>query len=263
MFMTKQVNLMQNEQAHLVDAMCRMGEMLLDAGAETHRTEDTLHRIAGAAHAERADIFVITASIVITLTWADGTQVTSSRRISSDASTDFSRLEQLNELSREYCSQSFSAQEFEHRLDQIQEQKDHGYARLAGAVLAAASFAMFFKGTAWDALAAGMFAILIHYMQSLEAKRKTLNQVAFNLQTAFVIGFLITIVCRILPFLNADKIMIGDIMLLIPGIALTNAVRDILVGDTISGVMRLIETLIWSLALAAGFIAAIALGGRL
>lgn len=46
-------------------------------------------------------------------------------------------------------------------------------------------------------------------------------------------------------------------MLLIPGIPMTNAVRDILVGDTISGIMRLVETLLWAGALACGFMAAI------
>jgi uncharacterized membrane protein YjjP (DUF1212 family) len=50
-----------------------------------------------------------------------------------------------------------------------------------------------------------------------------------------------------------DKIMIGDIMLLIPGIAMTNSIRNMLVGDTISGIMRLIESLLWAGALALGF----------
>ena len=52
---------------------------------------------------------------------------------------------------------------------------------------------------------------------------------------------------------KADKIIIGDIMLLIPGLAFTNAVKDIFIGDTISGVMRLIETILWAAALALGF----------
>ena len=51
--------------------------------------------------------------------------------------------------------------------------------------------------------------------------------------------------------------MIGDIMLLIPGLALTNAIRDILMGDTISGLLRMCESILWAGALACGFIAAI------
>ena len=58
-----------------------------------------------------------------------------------------------------------------------------------------------------------------------------------------------------------DKIAIGDIMLLIPGAALTNAVRDMLVGHTISGLLRLAESLLLALMLAIGFGSAIYLFG--
>ena len=54
-----------------------------------------------------------------------------------------------------------------------------------------------------------------------------------------------------------DKILIGDIMLLIPGLAMTNAIRNMLLGDTISGVVRLAESLIWAAALAGGFMVAL------
>ena len=79
----------------------------------------------------------------------------------------------------------------------------------------------------------------------------------FNLFGSFVVGIVICLLVRLLPFLNLDKIMIGDIMLLIPGIAATNSIRDMLMGDTISGMMRLIESILWAGALACGFMAAI------
>lgn len=55
-------------------------------------------------------------------------------------------------------------------------------------------------------------------------------------------------------------VMIGDIMLLIPGVAMTNATRDMLSGDTISGVMRFVESLLWATSLAFGFMVALWLG---
>ena len=54
-----------------------------------------------------------------------------------------------------------------------------------------------------------------------------------------------------------DKILIGDIMLLIPGLAMTNAVRNILLGNTISGLVRLADSLLWAAALAGGFMVAL------
>ena len=50
-----------------------------------------------------------------------------------------------------------------------------------------------------------------------------------------------------------DKVIIGNIMLLIPGVGLTNALRDLLVGDNIAGLIRLIEAVIMALAIAAGY----------
>lgn len=78
----------------------------------------------------------------------------------------------------------------------------------------------------------------------------------FYLGSALAAGLGIGVLARLNPYMHMDKIMIGDIMLLIPRIAMTNAVRDVL-GDTISGIMRLVETLLWAGALACGFMAAI------
>ena len=49
-----------------------------------------------------------------------------------------------------------------------------------------------------------------------------------------------------------DYIIIGNIMLLIPGIALVTSLRDMIVGDTISGLLGALEALIRALAIAAG-----------
>ena len=62
-----------------------------------------------------------------------------------------------------------------------------------------------------------------------------------------------------IPQLHLDKILIGDIMLLIPGLAMTNSIRNMLAGNTISGVVRLTESLIWAGALAGGFMIAMLL----
>ena len=115
---------------------------------------------------------------------------------------------------------------------------------------------MFFGGTWQDAFVAAVVSILICFLQEKGTKLFS-NSIMFDLVCAFLSGTVICIIVKILPFLNMDKIMIGDIMLLIPGIAITNAIRDMLMGDTISGLMRLIEGILWAGALAAGFMAAI------
>lgn len=67
--------------------------------------------------------------------------------------------------------------------------------------------------------------------------------------------------CRVCPLLHADMVLIGVIMLLVPGIPFTNAIRDILLGDIISGSLRLVEAVLLAAMLALGMMAAIWLMG--
>ena len=61
---------------------------------------------------------------------------------------------------------------------------------------------------------------------------------------------------------STDKIIIGNIMLLIPGVALTNSIRDMISGDIMAGMLRFCEACLVSLAIAAGYIiAALIFGG--
>ena len=61
---------------------------------------------------------------------------------------------------------------------------------------------------------------------------------------------------------NIDMVMIGTIMLLIPGLAFGNAVRDLLFGDTVSGIIQFTQAILTAVMVAFGFIIAIlAFGG--
>ena len=236
----------------LLGCLLDMGTLLLDCGAEVSRVEDTLRRLGRAYKAERLEIFVIPSIISITLAFPGREVLTETRRIRSTGSTDFCRFEKLNALSRRCCAEPMALEELRAALDQIAcGQKPVKWVYL-GSVLAAGAFAVFFGGTLWDALAASAFALLIVFLQR-RLGRTELNTVAFNLVTSLLTGLGVGLLTWALPFLHMDMILIGDIMLLIPGLAMTNAVRNMLVGDTISGVVRLAESLIWAAALAGGF----------
>ena len=242
----------ENKLLHL---FLEMGERLLDAGAEINRVEDTLERIGLAYGASKMNVFVITSSIIITMETSDGRLLTHTRRVNFNNSTDFTVLEQLNELSRQCCTNPLPLAEFAERM-RVCEDPARRRTLYVGSIIASGSFAMFFGGTWQDAFVAAVVSILICFLQEKGTKLFS-NSIMFDLVCAFLSGTVICIIVKILPFLNMDKIMIGDIMLLIPGIAITNAIRDMLMGDTISGLMRLIEGILWAGALAAGFMAAI------
>ena len=225
----------------MLHTLLETGESMLADGADVRRVEQTLSRMGRAYGAVRMDVFVITSSIVLTMCFADGSAVTQTRRIEKSTVTDFNKLEAINAISRSYCEKPFPVQELADRLR-----------------LGAGALAIFFGGSVGDGAAAAIFALAICALQLWLAPICS-NKVLFNFLAAFVVGSLICLTNRLLPAMQEDKVMIGVIMLLIPGLASTNAVKDIFIGDTISGVMRLIEALLWSAALALGF----ALAGRL
>lgn len=244
------------EQADFLECMLDMGQMLLECGAEISRVEDTLSRICKAYGARHADAFVITAFISLSIEFSDTDSLTETRRIYSSSGTDFTRLERLNELSRHICHQVIPVSSLRNALNEIAMLTKPHYEFLAGSILAAGSFAVFFGGSMYDGIASAMFAYIVCLLQGCLGGTK-INPAASNLLISFIIGLCVGVVCKLIPALHMDKILIGDIMLLIPGLAMTNAVRNMLVGNTISGVVRLTECFIWALSLAGGFMTSI------
>lgn len=243
----------------LLHEFLNLGEMMLRAGAEIKRVEDTMIRMGTAYGAVKMNVFVITSSIVVTMAFSDGRKITQTRRITEESGTDFEKLEALNELSRTCCEEPIPTSELKKKIEYL-DRKSLQSQILLGSVLAAGSFAIFFGGTIWDGICAAVFGLIICILQK-KLKPLCPNNVIFNLLCSFITGVGICLFAKWYPVVHADKIMIGDIMLLIPGIAMTNSVRDILVGDTISGVMRLIESLLWAGSIACGFMLAIRLIG--
>ena len=240
--------------------LMEIGELLLTSGAEVNRVEDTLIRMGKAYGAERMNVFVITSSVIVTMIFPEGKEFTQTRRIMSPGGTDFTRIEALNALSRRCCEEELSLQQLAEEVQKIKNHTSSDRIFYMGSILAAASFAVFFGGSPADALAAAAGAVVICASQNVLGPIAP-NHVIYQLLCSLVCGVAIGIMALFVPAIHMDKVMIGDIMLLIPGIAMTNAVRDILVGDTISGMMRLIETFLWAGALACGFMVSIWLIG--
>lgn len=244
------------ERAELVDCILDMGQLLLECGAEISRVEDTLSRMAKAYGCIRADVFVITSIISVSMEFPDEETLTETRRIYSSTGTDFTRLEQLNNISRSCCRNPLPVVELRRELRQVSSEEKPFGKLLAGSVLTAGGFAAFFGGSVWDALAAAVFAVGICFLQR-KLGNTQVAPVGANLLLSLVTGLAAGLVCLAIPALHMDMILIGDIMLLIPGLAITNAVRNMLGGNTISGLVRLTESLIWAAALAGGFMTAI------
>lgn len=252
----------QIQHNSLISLLLDFGEAMIASGAEISRVEDSLNRIGASFGAVRTEVFAITASLVLTLRF-EKEEFTGSRRITSTGDTDFNKLRKLNELSRDCVEKKLSLPILEERLDEIRKMKPSPIKTDLGSAIAAGSFALFFGGGIWDGLIAACIGFLVGLLQRKIADRFP-NKAFFLFSISLVTGCGVCLLAKALPFvpLQIDKIIIGDIMLTIPGIATTMAVRDLLIGDTITGVTKLLECLLWAGCLAAGFIVALMLCGR-
>lgn len=253
------MTLTKAEEYKLLHLLLDMGEMMMCSGGEVRRVENTLSLMGRAYGAIETNVLVITASIVLTMKFPDGNLITESRRVESPGSNKLWRLEGLNALSRKCCENPIPIEELETEIKNCKIPTNLWKFYL-GSFLAAGAFAIFFGGNIYDGIMAAIFALLVCLLQR---KLSVIfpNNIIFNVVSSFVTGVLICAFAKFIPPVNADKVIVGVIMLLIPGIAFTNSVRDILVGDTISGLMRLIESLLWAAGLAIGFMLAILLVG--
>lgn len=247
-----------NDYANILALILDVGEALVYAGAEIGRVEDTITRMAKTYGATKVDAFALTSVIFVTASFPDGSVLSQERRVVAGGQTNFVKIEKLNSLSRRCCKQALTREELKQEINSINNDSIHSLNIYLGSILAAAGFVIFFGGHMLDALVSGLFAIAICFLSDILSP-KIPNKVFYYFITSLIIGFGICFASKYLTVLNADKIIIGDIMVLVPGIALTGAVKNVLIGDTLSAVVKLAECLVWTCALAGGFMIPIAL----
>lgn len=236
--------------------MLDIGEAMLAAGADVHTVEYLLVKMGKAYGAYEMNVLVITAVIIVTVTMPGNFEKTFTRRIEGEGSTNFDRLEALTRLCEDCCKSPMPAREIRRNLDRIKGKPFPKVSLYLGGALSAGGFAVFFGGTYLDGIMSALIALVVCFALK-HFRPLTPNTIVFNFATSLVAGLLICLVAKIVPHMSVDMAIIGVIMLLIPGVAMTNATRDMLSGDTISGVMRFVESLLWATSLALGFMSAL------
>lgn len=244
---------MENKESAeaLMTGALALGERMLLRGAEVGRVEDTISRVLRSKGALRVDVLTITTSIVVTAHWDFGA-VTQTRRVSG-SSYDMTALTRLNALSRDICQGNCPTEEISGKLREIAAGPTYSFpvmVLLYG--FTSFVFSLFFGGGLLDAAVSGVIGMLIRLMLRALSRLRVPN-LATTLLCAIVGGFLAHGLSHFGLPIAPDKVSIGDIMLLVPGIAMTNSLRDMFTGDTISGLLRFAESLLLSLALAWGF----------
>lgn len=162
------------------------------------------------------------------------------------------RIEAVNALSRTVCQNGLPLDALRTRIEQIRSMPDGAKWRLPVAyLLIAGSFAVFFGGSWRDGIAAMLCSMVLYVVGRIGA-RISLQPIVLTVISAAVMCLAALVTVKVGLGQGLDYIIIGNIMLLIPGIALVTSLRDMIVGDTISGLLGACEALLRAIAIAAG-----------
>ena len=238
------------ETEKLLNFTCEMGRSLLQNGAEIYRVEESIHLILKAYGYQQTEIFAIPSCIIINI--QGGARNHNKAIRIKTAANNLHRLNDLNALCREICAKTPSMEVANRRLRQVMEEPTYPWqvSYLAHAMVAF-FFTLFFGGTLLDALVAIPCGMAVKFTV-FRMKRLRANAFFTNLLAAALLTCSPLLAIAAGLNVNLDAVIIGGIMLLVPGVAITNVMRDVLSGDFLTAVTRLAEVLIVAMAIAVG-----------
>ena len=243
-----------------VSLVMEIAQQMVESGAEISRVEESITRICEAYGCE-PEVYATSSNVIVSVLTEAGTQYTQTRRIKG-SSLNIERVHLLNDLVRRICSSRLSDDQIDRELKDIA--RISPYPRwlcvLFYAVIAA-SFCLFFGSRSWleTLFSAGIGALVGLAGMGLDWLR------ANRILSRFLCSFLACASSLLLwkggVAATADYMIIGNIMSLIPGIGLTNALKDLFTGDTVTGMLRFLEAGLLAAAIAFGFWAAVFVTG--
>ncbi|MDF2538603.1 MAG: hypothetical protein K0S76_1624 [Herbinix sp.] len=227
------------------------GEIMAQSGAETFRVEDTMIRILRTSHFQTIEVHATTTGIMATLADPTIEPITGVKRI-SNRSNNLSRINEVNQISRNICENSIDLNTAYDKLSAVRNVTTYsGLTVDLATIISTIGFVGLFGGNIIDCMIAALNGLFIVIISRLLAKR---------LGSAFMVDAAKSLVIAIITMLSvsyfsqahSEIIIIGSIMPLVPGIPITNAIRDTLQGDYTSGMARATEAFVVSLGIAVG-----------
>lgn len=246
----------------LLDVTMELAYRMAMSGAETFRVEECVKRIMH-AYDVSAEAFAIPNCLHVTIETDNGTAITKMRRIGYHGN-DLESVELYSNLSRQICQERPEPEIAMQWLTQTKS-KLRTYPLpiyLAGNFLGACGFSIIFGGSITDSLCAGLCGIIIGLINKFMDHMKA-NPFFRTITAAFIMALSAYITGIFGIAKNTDAVIIGTLMILVPGLLFTNAMRDIIYGDTNSGINRIVQVFLIAAAIALGTGAAWKLTGAL
>lgn len=247
----KNVVIMMKDRESVLELSFQMGKLLLENGAEISRVQETMERVAQAYKVEVFNVYVLTNAI-----FANGTEQGVEKRVElkhvPNTRIHLGRICAINQLSREIAQGEHQVPE---AFDSLERIRSIPYSSLplatAACAVGSAAFSYLFGGGGWDALAAFLCGLVLEPFLFWTEKRN-LSKFLTNLSASALMAVCGALFLTLGLGRNLDKIIIGSIIRLVPGVALTTSIRDFFNGDYLSGAIRMIDAVLIGGCIAVG-----------
>lgn len=237
------------------------GKILLESGAEAYRVEETMVKICESFDVDEAQSFVTTTGMMMSITNHKQNYAKISRI--QKRGVDLHKIHEINDLSRNIKAKGYTIEEVQKKLMQIDQEARYAYGiTLFFSALSAFGFGLFFKGTLTDAMCAFVIGLCIKFV-AISMERNEINDFFNHAISAGVAAFLALCCVHFALADSLDIVIISSIMLLVPGLAITNAIRDTVAGDYLAGVSRAAEAFLTAIAIAVGIVSVLSMWMRM
>jgi len=226
------------------------GKIMLRNGAETYRVEDTIVRICKSRGVKFAQSFVTPTGIFLSVEY-EGDVYSYIQRV-KEIKIDLEKISLVNEFSRKFVSNNLSIDDSFEILNNINNINEYPkFIKYIVGSFSGGFYPLLIGSTYKEFIGAVIITFLILLLMDLI---KFLNATYFikNIIGGSVATLLSLIFVSFVINADVNKIIIGSIMPLVPGVAITNAVRDSLSGELVSGVARIMEAIIIAFGIAFG-----------
>lgn len=234
----------------VLDICLTAGRLMIEGGSEMYRVEDTMLRIARNADINDPRVFATPTCVFMSL---DGGKLSQMKQI-RDRNINLELVDRVNELSREFATKKIDLSELKNRIIKVANAPSFPmWMQIIGAaVLSATLMVLFMDDYDWVDFPGAALVGAIGFWAYYEFKKYTKVRFLSELIAAMIMGVLALGLNYLYPKMIIDNILIGALMTLVPGLAMTNALRDLFMGDLLSGIVRMCEAILSALALGGG-----------
>lgn len=242
----------------ITDISLEVGRIMLQSGSSTNRVEAMMRKVCiGFGYAD-TESYVTPTGIFISVPDDHGEIHTSIRRI-ENRRIDLGKITRVSRLVNTLAANPISEDKRGHEYRKLHaeliqidtEEAWPGWLRNACGGATSGFFCLLFGGSWAEFAVAFTIGVIVSWGMKYLAKL-AFNNFLLNALAAALIVFLAKSSDYYLPYIRLDNIIIGGIMLLVPGLSITNAIRDTMSGDLVSGTARAVEALFITIGVVAG-----------